>query len=135
MSPNARCLKELRLLGYQCQTVESWIPHVNIRRDLFGVIDIVAVRPGFAVLGVQATSGDNHGNRIRKARAEARLRPWLKAGCTFEVWAWAKVDGRWRCRKTPLALSDVKGVVPIYPPKRKRKSVQLTLFDDTPVPA
>ena len=42
------------------------------------------------ILGIQATSGDHHANRLGKAAQEPRLRAWLGTGARFEVWSWAK---------------------------------------------
>lgn len=44
-SPTARALKECRSRGWIAQVVEQTIPHVFIKRDLFGCIDIVAIVP------------------------------------------------------------------------------------------
>ncbi|MCC6425037.1 MAG: hypothetical protein IT447_16300 [Phycisphaerales bacterium] len=77
MTPTSRTLNKLRLTGWTCQTVEQWIPRLNIRRDLWGVGDVLAMREGSAVLLVQCTSGTNISARIAKAVSEPRLRTWL----------------------------------------------------------
>jgi hypothetical protein len=62
-----------------------------ITRDLFNIIDIVAITPS-GILGIQATSGTNHSSRVNKAFAEPRLIAWLQVGGRFAVWSWDK-DG------------------------------------------
>ena len=107
MTPTGRTLNKLRLTGWTCQTVEQWIPRLNIRRDLWGVGDVLAMREGSAVLLVQCTSGTNISARIAKAVSEPRLRTWLATGQRFEVWGWAKRGrGRkvWAVRKVEVVL-------------------------------
>lgn len=99
VSPTERTLRLLREMGYQVEVVERWNPYSKTRQDLFGCIDLVAVREGFPVLGVQATSRSNVSARVRKAEQEPRLTPWLASGATFEVWGWGRVqDERKRLR-------------------------------------
>jgi len=38
-------MEALREKGFHCGVVERWIPGANIRRDLFGFIDVLAVTP------------------------------------------------------------------------------------------
>lgn len=54
-SPTQRALKHWRALGYVCAIVERWNPHVRIRQDLYGFIDLLAVK-GEDIVGVQACS-------------------------------------------------------------------------------
>jgi hypothetical protein len=58
-------------------------------------------------LVLQATSASNHSARVKKAQALPQLRTWLEAGCTFEVWSWAKRRGRWCCQRQALTPADV----------------------------
>jgi hypothetical protein len=64
-SPTQRTLAHLRKLGYTADVTERWIPGANVRRDLFGFIDILAINDT-EVLGVQATSGDHVAERVLK---------------------------------------------------------------------
>src|SRR3546814_2519291 len=57
-SPTARTLAKLRADGWLAWVVEKWIPQTRKRSDLFGFIDILALRDG-EVLAVQATSRSN----------------------------------------------------------------------------
>ena len=86
--------------GWTCQVVEHWNPFSRTRLDLFGCIDIIAVRASQsssfrgilehdgAILGVQCTTMDHLAARIAKAKAEPRLQAWLKAGGLFECYGW-----------------------------------------------
>ncbi|MBG94852.1 MAG: hypothetical protein CL793_06325 [Chloroflexi bacterium] len=82
----------LRKQGYDLvQVVEKWVPQARKRIDLFGIIDIVAIRkdvPG--ILGIQATSMANISHRIRKAQESPAYPLWLANGNRFEVWGWGK---------------------------------------------
>ncbi len=128
-TPTARTLNLLRAEGWTCQVVESWIPRLNIRRDLFGVADVLAVKPGeSAVLLIQCTSTPNVASRFGKAKAEPRLRTWLACGQRFEVWGWDKRGGRWECRRIPLVLDDLSNVAAMTPPRRKRLKAEPCLF-------
>lgn len=93
MTPTARTLAELRKRNWPAQVVEQTIPRTFIKRDLFGVIDIVAICPT-GILGIQATTGDNHAARVAKIADEPRVAQWLTAGGQLEVWSWAKRGAR-----------------------------------------
>lgn len=93
MSPTKRALKHLREMGYQAQVVEKWNAFAKIRKDLFDCIDIVAVRAGCPVLGVQCTSHSNIASRFKKSLALGQI--WLSTGHTqLEVWAFRKLKGQ-----------------------------------------
>jgi hypothetical protein len=69
MSPTQLSLAWLKKEGYLAEVVEKWIPGANIRKDLWGWCDIVAIRDGETV-AVQCTSWDNISSgakRLRKA--------------------------------------------------------------------
>ena len=92
---------------------EKWIPQARRRIDLFGIIDVLAIRDD-EILGVQATTGPNAAARVTKALAEPRLERWLLAGGHFEVWGWRKVGARgkrklWAVRRVVLYLCGGKG--------------------------
>jgi hypothetical protein len=89
-SPNARTITECKKRGWTAQNVEQTIPHTFIKRDLFGVIDVIAVTPD-GIIGIQAT-GDHGGDmqrRVRKIVAEPRALVWLGAA-RLAVWGWGK---------------------------------------------
>jgi len=90
-SPTQRSLKLLRDEGYTVQVVEKWQAFAKKRVDLFGCIDIIAIKDGVTgVLGVQTTSGSNLAAREKKARAIPALTTFLDAGNSFELHGWSK---------------------------------------------
>lgn len=98
-SPTQRSLAELRKRGYLAQVVEKWIPAVKRRQDLYGFIDILAIREG-EVVGVQATSGDNVASRVTKIAEHEHVGAVRKAGIRILVHGWRKnAAGRWTLRE------------------------------------
>ena len=98
-SPTARTLALLRKEGYVAQVVERWVPQARKRVDLFGCVDVLAMRAtDKGVLGVQATSASNLAARVTKALAEPRLLTWLSAGNRFLLHGWA-LKGKAGARK------------------------------------
>lgn len=96
-SPTARSLARLRADGWLAEVVERWNPHARVRNDLFGFIDVLAIRGG-EVLGVQATSRDNVAARVAKIGDHANVGAVRKAGIRLEVHGWGKMaSGRWEC--------------------------------------
>jgi hypothetical protein len=93
-SPTARTLAECRKRGWTAQVVEQNVKIPGgraFKRDLFGVIDIVAITPQ-GLLGIQTTGGKDsgvHANRLAKILAEPRARRWIEAGGRLELWSWA----------------------------------------------
>lgn len=93
-SPTQLTLRKLREDGYHAQVVEVWNPYARIRQDLFGFVDVLAVR-GTETLAVQATSVANVPSRVRKIGDSPLIGPVREAGWSVHVWGWAKVKGRW----------------------------------------
>lgn len=140
MSPTARSLKLLRTEGYSAAVAETWIPNPGIKRDLFGMFDVVAVHPAIqGVLGVQTTSGAHHANRRAKLLGNPTLAIWLKAGNPAQVWSWAQFRGRWECRKEALTLeTEGLAAMPLtlkrQPKRQRRGERQGELFYETEKP-
>jgi hypothetical protein len=105
-TPTTRTLAECKRRGWTAQVVEQTIPYSFIKRDLFGIIDILALTEN-GILGIQATSGTNHSARITKARAEPRLATWLARGGSFEVWSFAKRGERGKRKTWTLRVEAV----------------------------
>lgn len=100
-SPTVLSLEALRETGWTAQKVEYFNMFAKRRIDLFGFIDILAMRedrPG--LLGVQACVTGDILKRVRKAEHEngVRLLLWLKTGNQFEVWGWAKRGERGKAK-------------------------------------
>lgn len=119
MTPTARTVQFLRRQGYLAAVVESWIPRANLRRDLFGLADVLAVHVrDRSVLLVQATSDSNVAARVRKIQGLPVAGELLRAGLAVEVWGWSQRAGRWQARRVPVVLDQVQ-VVAVKPPRRK----------------
>ena len=91
-SPTRRTLQWLRDDGWIPAVVERWCSFSRRRIDLFGVIDILAIKPGqTGVLGVQATSASNVTSRVRKIKKSGIADLWIE--CNNELWVvgWKKV--------------------------------------------
>lgn len=91
MSPTSRTLKLLRDGGLTCQVVERFCQFSKRRVDLFGVIDLVALDSRqTGLLGVQATSGDHHAERVQKVLASPLAKLWVACGNRLQVISWSK---------------------------------------------
>ena len=103
MSPTQRSLALLRSRGYLVAVVERWNSFVKRRQDLFGFIDLLAIK-GDELIGVQSTSGSNVSARINKIIAEPNAIVWLSPSRKIVVHGWRKVGPRgkrkkWECRE------------------------------------
>lgn len=109
-SPTQQALKELRRLGYTVAIVEHWNPFAKIRQDLFGFIDLLAIKKG-EILGVQVTSGEHHSNRATKSKNHKNYPLWVASGGRFEVWSFKLGGARgkrkvWTLRREDLSQSN-----------------------------
>ncbi|MGC8519278.1 MAG: hypothetical protein ACP5P4_12245 [Steroidobacteraceae bacterium] len=98
MTPSARSVRLLEAEGFTVDTVERWIPGARIRRDLFGMFDLIAVRNA-TTLAVQVTTSDHLANRRRKVAASPFLERIRAAGWQIELHGWRKSGRRWECRR------------------------------------
>lgn len=100
MSPTQRTLKHLRAAGYLAEVVEKWIPVVKQRKDLYGFIDVLAIRDG-EVVGVQSTSSSNVAARVTKISDHPNVAAVRKAGIRILVHGWGKsrATKRWTLRE------------------------------------
>jgi hypothetical protein len=96
-SPTQLSLKKLRDEGWLAETVERWVPGANIRKDLWGFVDILAIRDD-EILAVQATSYSNVSARVNKITDHENLPAVRLANIQIQVWGWRKVDNRWTAR-------------------------------------
>lgn len=104
MSPTQRSLAKLRADGCDLvQVVEKWNPHARIRQDLFGVVDILAIKGG-ETIAIQACAGSSVAARVDKITESDAIAHIRKAGWTFHVHGWRKTKPRgqkvakWDCR-------------------------------------
>lgn len=105
-SPTARSLALLRARGYVCEVVERRLPRCFITKDLFGFIDILAIKDG-QVLAVQTTSGGSGGHvaaRIHKIANSPLVGAVRDCGWSIHVHGWRKnAEGRWVCREEDVS--------------------------------
>lgn len=100
-SPTQRTLAHLRKQGYTADVVERWIPRANVRKDLFGVIDVIAIGNG-ETLGVQCTSYPNVSSRVKKIEACDALPELRRSGWRLLVHGWRKPKTRWEVREVEV---------------------------------
>lgn len=93
----------MREKGFHAEVVERWIPGANIRRDLFGFIDIVCLGDNGTVVGVQSTSASNVAARVAKIAESPLVDRVRKAGIRIIVHGWKKVKGRWQVREVDVS--------------------------------
>jgi len=101
-SPTRRSLEVLREQGYTVAIVEHWNPHARIRQDLFGFIDILAIKKD-ETLAVQATAS-GVSTRLKKIMASELLPRVRDAGWTIQIWGWRKSA---KTKKYVLRILDV----------------------------
>jgi len=94
-------LKYLREGGYTVDIVEHWNSFTQRRKDLFGIIDILALR-GSETLAVQTTSYSNMSARAKKIAESEYIAAIREAGWTFHIHAWRKIG-----RVNDLKIRDV----------------------------
>lgn len=119
-SPTSRTLKLYRTHGYQCSVVEHWNPHMRIRQDMFGCIDIVALGQ-YRTIGLQACAASGHSARVKKVCAEERMWGVFAAGWEMYVISWRKnAKNRWQWRHTMITVDqlttpkpDLAEIIPI----------------------
>lgn len=101
MTPTQRTLAALRQEGWLPAIVEKWNPHARIRQDLYGGIDVLALRRS-TTLAIQCCALGDMGRRITKLQELPTL-PWMKeAGWLVEVWGWRKLKTGWEPKKVML---------------------------------
>ena len=96
-SPTELSLRHLRNDGWRVDICERWVPNPGHpgggkRRDLFGLVDLVAVR-GHQTMGVQTTSATNVSNHLTKMLDDEHrpmLADLLAAAWIVTVHGWRK---------------------------------------------
>tara|TARA_Y100000593_G_scaffold17703_1_gene35379 strand:- start:1658 stop:1972 length:315 start_codon:yes stop_codon:yes gene_type:complete len=99
VTPTSRTLTKLRTDGWIPEVTERYIPGANIRKDLYGWIDVLGIKESGEVLAVQCTSKSNMSSRIRKIEDSDTLPIVRKCGWKIEVWGWFKSKaGKWEVK-------------------------------------
>lgn len=128
MTLTSRSMRRLRSEGFAVDLVERWLAVIQRRRDLFGIIDLIAVRGDLrGATFVQVTSRSGMSSRLKKIQRSPFAPVILAAGNAIHLHGWDRRDGRWR-----LKVIEVKpeGMQPVeITPKAKRRKVERTLFD------
>lgn len=99
MTPSQRSLKLLRESGWVPWIVERWNQHARIRQDMYGFVDIVAIKPN-KTLAVQTTSWSNISARKQKIIHSDLVLDVLGAGWEINIHGWRKnkKTGRWEVK-------------------------------------
>ena len=108
-SPTQRTLKLLRDEGYTAQVVERWCSFTKRRNDLFGIMDVLAIKDG-ETLAVQTTSGSGVSARLKKMLASENLEKILRAGWQVHIHGWRKLKVKrgGKAMKWEVRLIDVR---------------------------
>jgi len=113
-SPTVRSLALLRKEGYSAQVTERYNPYAHVRIDLFGFIDVVAIRADVkGVVGVQTTSQSNASTRYHKILGIPEAKMWLEAGNQIIIHGWSKKGKKgkrklWNANTREITLKDFK---------------------------
>ena len=120
MTHTQRTLKLLRDQGYTAGVVERWVPNPKhpaggVRKDLFGFIDIIAIKGDFTC-AIQSC-GQDFAAHDRKILAEPATLVWSRgAGRIVILIGWRKVKKKrggkamvWKPRIKNYTLEDFKG--------------------------
>ena len=91
-------MKYLRKMGFTVDKVEHYNTFSHRYSDLFGVFDILAIREGEGIIGIQTTSASGFSSRVRKILDSHAAEVWLKAGGRIRVHGWHKPAHRWKVR-------------------------------------
>lgn len=92
-SPTRRCLHLLRNDFRFVTVVEYWQSFAKKRKDVFGCIDILVIGAS-QIIGVQCTSGTNHGARREKILRNPAMKAWLKSGAGLWIVSFSKKGPR-----------------------------------------
>lgn len=89
---------EQRKLNREVDIVERFVDNSRVphRSDLFGLFDLVAMRPGEGLIGIQSCGGSDfaaHYKKIVYLRRRLSLM-WLQCGGKIELWGWRKIKKR-----------------------------------------
>lgn len=118
VSATKMSLDLLRGRGCAVGIVEKWNPHVGIRQDLFGFVDLVAVLPTGEPFFVQTTTGvgvADHIAKILRIVAEPGKEPLaaLVRSGRVVVHGWRKTNDRergarktWDCREVVVTIEQ-----------------------------
>ena len=93
----------MRERGFYAEVVERWIPGANIRRDLFGFVDVLCIGSAGELVAVQCTSDSHIADRVTKIGDSPLVGRVRAAGIRILVQGWRKVKGRWQVREVDVS--------------------------------
>ena len=98
ISPTQLSLAQLRADGWFCWITEHWNSYARIRQDLWGFVDIIALKPN-QILGVQTTTASNMSARVKKIADHENVGAVRDAGWTIHVHGWHQDEKKkWHCK-------------------------------------
>jgi len=116
ISNTSRTLEYIRSQGWDADKVEQFNPYAGKfgkRKDLFGVIDIIALTDK-GIMGIQST-GQAFAEHNRKILEEPMSLKWLEKGGSLMLIGWRKIKlrpgakaMRWSPRIKEYTIEDFK---------------------------
>ena len=105
-----RSMEALRDDGYLVGKTEHWNPWVppnGLLQDLFGFIDLVAIRVGEKITAVQVTK-EHVPEHIEKIQANKAAKVWLECGGRIVIHHWRELgpkgEKKWRMEVIEVTL-------------------------------
>jgi hypothetical protein len=115
MLTTERSIQFCKKNGWRVGKVEMWVPKVNIRRDLFGWMDLLVWIPEEKKwVGVQSCAMQHRADHLEKIKGRQEIQDaltdWLSIpGHDAELWSWRKLKVkrggkavRWEMDRTKL---------------------------------
>lgn len=110
-SPTQRSIEYLRAKGFLVAVVEKYNHHAKVTQDLFGVIDILAIRKN-ETLAIQTTSASNLASRRKKLLSHENLPLIQAAGWQVKLHGWRKnIKSKWVLREELLTADSAEQLV------------------------
>jgi hypothetical protein len=109
-SPVERTMKSFRERGFDIDIAERYCAYSRRKNDLFGIIDLVAIKPMVGIIGIQCCGKDYSEHDKKILSSELSLK-WIRSTGILELWGWRKL-------KVKRGGKAVK-----YQPRVKRYSV------------
>ena len=92
---NQRTMALFESRGYKCEVVESYNSFTKRKKDMFGILDMVAIG-NEETLGIQMTSKSNMSSRIKKIQESDYFVELLRSKWRIIVIGWfKKPNGRY----------------------------------------
>jgi len=91
ISPTQRSLKKLRAEGYLCAIVEHFNQFAKIRQDLYGFLDILAIKEN-EICGIQTCCKGDLSKRETKIAQHKNFQAVKKSGIRIILHGWDEDD-------------------------------------------